>query len=554
MKTLTILFVAAIMMGVGCSKSEDNENNPDKPDKPSPLPDLPDPNDVCSCMDDIIFMQYCYDNFDVNKDGKVSQIEAAAVSEIDLTDFEIKTLTGIGYFSNLEILNCKGCKNLISVDLSNNLKIRIGKEMFYKCSSLTKIIFPKNVTEIGESAFYGCSSLTKIILPTNIVGIGEYAFSYCTKLINIDLPETVTKLGVRAFADCDNLTNISIPGKVTEIGVAAFSGCRSLEKINIPETVTKIGGGAFRECSSLTDINIPEKVTGIEDGTFYSCSSLVSIGIPKTVTKIGDRAFSGCSSLERIDIPEKVTKIGEYAFQGCSSLTSINIPKEVIELKGCIFEGCSSLSNVIFAKGAKLKLLGSISRFADDNTKGIFMNCPALTSIEIPASVETIGHNIFENCPSLTNVTFEKKSQLKSIINYYNSDYAIFENCSALTSIEIPASVETMQGLIFYNCSSLVSVTFEKESQLESIMGTRSAVFTGCTALTSIEIPASIKEITNIVYNCNNLTHIYCYPIVPPEITYWDCKNFALYVPSQSIEAYKNSSWSNYYSSIRAIE
>lgn len=66
MKTLTILFVAAIMMGVGCSKSEDSENNPDKPDKPSPLPDLPDPNDVCSCMDDIIFMQYCYDNFDVS--------------------------------------------------------------------------------------------------------------------------------------------------------------------------------------------------------------------------------------------------------------------------------------------------------------------------------------------------------------------------------------------------------------------------------------------------------------------------------------------------------
>lgn len=82
MKTLTILFVAAIMMGVGCSKSEDSENNPDKPDKPSPLPDLPDPNDVCSCMDDIIFMQYCYDNFDVNKDGKVSKIEASAVAGI----------------------------------------------------------------------------------------------------------------------------------------------------------------------------------------------------------------------------------------------------------------------------------------------------------------------------------------------------------------------------------------------------------------------------------------------------------------------------------------
>lgn len=316
----------------------------------------------------------------------------------------------------------------------------------------------------------------------------------------------------------------------------------------------KLEGGVFSGCSSLKSIIIPETVTKIGHGAFGDCSSLTNINIPKMVTEISPYAFRGCSNLGRIDLPEKVTKIGEYAFQGCSSLTSINIPKEVIELKGCIFEGCSSLSNVIFAKGAKLKLLGSISKFADGNTKGIFMNCPELTSIEIPASVETIGHNIFENCPSLTNVTFEKKSQLKSIINYYNSDYAIFENCSALVSIEIPASVETMQGLIFYNCSSLVSVTFEKESQLESIMGTRSAVFTGCTALTSIEIPANIKEITNIVYNCDNLAHIYCYPIVPPEITNWDCKNFVLYVPSQSIEAYKNSSWNNYYSSIKAIE
>lgn len=169
MKTLTILFVAAIMMGVGCSKSEDSENNPDKPDKPSPLPDLPDPNDVCSCMDDIIFMQYCYDNFDVNKDGKVSKIEASAVAKIDLARQEIKTLTGIGYFSNLEILNCKECHELTTVDLSNNLKVRIGDEMFYTCSKLSKIVLPNNILEIGESAFYGCMSPLRVLKHIKIV-------------------------------------------------------------------------------------------------------------------------------------------------------------------------------------------------------------------------------------------------------------------------------------------------------------------------------------------------------------------------------------------------
>lgn len=431
MKTLTILFVAAIMMGVGCSKSEDSENNPDKPDKPSPLPDLPDPNDVCSCMDDIIFMQYCYDNFDVNKDGKVSKIEASAVAKIDLSRQEIKTLTGIGYFSNLEILNCKECHELTTVDLSNNLKIRIGeKDMFYNCFRLTKIVLPETITEIGYGAFYDCSSLT----------------------------------------------NINIPDKVTEIGVAAFG-----------------------YCSSLTNINIPKEVT----------------------------------------------KIGRQAFSGCSSLTSINIPKKVTELND-LFPNCSSLRSITFEKGLQLKSIES-----EGYTNTLFAYCTALTSIEIPASVETIKGCIFNNCSSLTSVTFEKGSQLKYIVGGSYSSSAVFENCKALTSIEIPASVEAMGHEIFENCSSLTNVTFEKGSRLRSIEG---SAFVNCNALISIEIPVSVETIGGMCYNCINLANIYCYPSTPPILDYLSCKNFVLYVPSQSIDAYKNSSWSKYYSSIKAIE
>lgn len=219
MKTLTILFVAAIMMGVGCSKSEDSENNPDKPDKPSPLPDLPDPNDVCSCMDDIIFMQYCYDNFDVNKDGKVSKIEASAVAKIDLARQEIKTLTGIGYFSNLEILNCKECHELTTVDLSNNLKVRIGDEMFYTCSKLSKIVLPNNILEIGESAFYGCSSLKNIDIPDKVTEIGYSAFHYCSSLrsVTFEKGSQLKYMVEGVFCDCEALTSIEIPASVEMI-------------------------------------------------------------------------------------------------------------------------------------------------------------------------------------------------------------------------------------------------------------------------------------------------------------------------------------------------
>lgn len=73
-------------------------------------------------------------------------------------------------------------------------------------------------------------------------------------------------------------------------------------------------------------------------------------------------------------------------------------------------------------------------------------------------------------------------------------------------------------------------------------------VFCDCEALTSIEIPASVEMID--MYYCINLANIYCYPSIPPILNDFRCKNFVLYVPSQSLEAYKNSSWSEYYSSI----
>ena len=66
------------------------------------------------------------------------------------------------------------------------------------------------------------------------------------------------------------------------------------------------------------------------------------------------------------------------------------------------------------------------------------------------------------------------------------------------------------------------------------------------------EIPASVEMID--MYYCINLANIYCYPSIPPILNDFRCKNFVLYVPSQSLEAYKNSSWSEYYSSIKTIQ
>ena len=223
MKTLTILFVAAIMMGVGCSKNEDSGNNPDKPDKPSPLPDLPDPDDVCSCMDDIIFMQYCYDNFDVNKDGKVSVIEANAARKIDINS-ECASVKGIERFPNIEILSLNG-SSITELDLRYNLKL---KSLSCQDRQLTTVLLPNTLMAI---AFNGCSSLTEIHLPDNLTSIGGAAFSVCSSLTEIHLPANLTLIEDQAFAYCSSLTEIHLPASLTSIGGYAFDQCTSLMKV-----------------------------------------------------------------------------------------------------------------------------------------------------------------------------------------------------------------------------------------------------------------------------------------------------------------------------------
>lgn len=68
---------------------------------------------------DQFFLQYVKDNIDTEKDGKLSQAERDAVTEISITNTNCTDLTGIAYFANLKILYCSDNK-LTGLDMSGN--------------------------------------------------------------------------------------------------------------------------------------------------------------------------------------------------------------------------------------------------------------------------------------------------------------------------------------------------------------------------------------------------------------------------------------------------
>lgn len=115
--------------------------------------------------------------------------------------------------------------------------------------------------------------------------------------------------------------------------------------------------------------------------------------------------------------------------------------------------------------------------------------------MEIPANVETIEAAAFKGCTNLTSVTFGRNSNLKIIkggydTHYEHINYGAFTDCTALKSIEIPASVEIIGVSAFFNCTQLQVVSFESNSKLKEIGGACSwephGAFSNCIALSAI--------------------------------------------------------------------
>ena len=303
------------------------------------------------------------------------------------------------------------------------------------------------------------------------------------------------------------ITSIDIPSGTTSIGGYAFNGCSGLTSVTIPNSVTSIGNYAFYYCSGLTEVTIPSGVTNIGQFAFYGCSGLTSVTIPNSVTSIGAGAFYYCSDLTEVTIGSGVTSIGNSAFNNCTSLTSITIPDNVTSIGSNAFNYCSGLTEVTIPSG-----ITSIGQ-------SVFASCSSLSSITIPSSVTSIGDSAFNGCSSLSSVTIP--NSVTSIGGY------AFQNCGGLTSVTIPDSVTNIGNYAFRDCSGLTSVT----------------------------IGSGVTSIGNSVFeNCSGLTEVTVEATTPPTLgsRAFNSSVQVIYVPCESVSAYKAASrWSTYASIIQ---
>lgn len=424
----------------------------------------------------------------------------------------------------------------IPAEINGIAVTQIGDWAFADRAKLAAVTIPDSVTVIGWNAFLNCAALTSVVIPDSVTTIDTQAFCCCAGLSSVTIGSGVTGIQGSAFFGCVGLTEIIIPGSVSFIGSNAFANCTNLENITLSGSLTEIGGSVFcgtayydnadnwnngvlyldnwlleakpGELSGNYEI-LPGTV-GIAPYAFDWCEDLTWITIPDSVVAICHSAFVQCRKLTKVVIPGSVKTIGRYAFANCGNLAEVTIESGLEAIGIGAFQECESLTAI------------TIPDSVTHIYWSAFTGCTKLAEISIPDSVTYIGTYAFY-CTAYYNDENNWQNDVLYLDNWllhtkfeeFSGDYDIlpetrgiagdaFIGCTGLTVVTIPDSVKYICDGAFEGCESLSAVVIP-----ESVTEISDRVFANCTGLTSVTIPESVISIgASAFMNCESLNEI----------------------------------------------
>lgn len=342
------------------------------------------------------------------------------------------------------------------------------------------------------------------------------------------------------FRELKYFTGLSVVGGTNynkEAEKAGFYGCSNLVAVTLPESIKTIGTNAFRNCYSLIECNIPKSVTAIyqrafsyvpaplildcqnllklyDDGSQESGVNFIESGIEEIIsigkvnkifpgwdwqgTQFG--TFSRCKNLKKANLVG-VDVIGKYNFRECERLQELIVSAREIGLTA--FARCSALEKLTFTNPVE-----KIEQYAFGSS-GTFGK-----GLRIPMAAGT------------------------------SMDVGAFDKTAVRRILDLGELSMTLDG--FWNNTTDLAGAFSRNVNLELII-----------------FPPTMTRIGSYTLACYNgvLNTIVCKAATPPTLgtaalggsstrptlTY-------IYVPDESVSAYKSASgWSDYASLIRGI-
>lgn len=182
---------------------------------------------------------------------------------------------------------------------------------------------------------------------------------------------------VMMLAGCDTTA-----GGGADTGAGNWSPAEAISKITSDGTHTLVVPQGYTNMAAIkTALKELDKRNEANTSTI-----LINLDLSKTgITSIESYAFQDCECLVDVTLPPTVSSIGYFAFRSCGKLTKVVIPARVTIIESEAFSACWKLSSVKVEAGS---LLATIETLA-------FAYCQGLKTIDIPASVTSIGASAF---------------------------------------------------------------------------------------------------------------------------------------------------------------
>lgn len=233
-----------------------------------------------------------------------------------------------------------------------------------------------------------------------------------------------------------------------------------------------------------------------EDGNSTACVErlsdyFISTGVPQYA---GDVVIP--PTLTYNGVTYTVDEIGYSAFENCPGLTSITIPATIEVINGSAFRNDTNLKAVYISD---LKAWCGIQFGRSSYTNpleyahDLYIDGKLVTDLLIPEGVTEIGYMQFYQ-GSIKSVSLpEGVTAIR---------HAAFGNCTDLKQISLPSSLEVIEGSVFSGCSSLEYAAIPpKVKTLEE------SVFYHCSSLKGVELPETLTEIKKWAFiECTSLS------------------------------------------------
>lgn len=345
--------------------------------------------------------------------------------------------------------------------------ITVGDMAFYNCGNIAEVTGADNIVYVGALAFSGdgaryIAQIESIDL-SRATSIGMGAFAGNKALEQVTFGEGLTSIGMGAFSDAENLATVNGTVKA-DVADSAFA-YTAIESFEPFENAASIGAYAFAGSGISGSVDL-SAVTGSLGAGAFAGTKATSATL-REGARVPAYLFAGVPLTEIVNL-DKAVYIGEQAFRG-AQITEADLGAAVY-IGRLAFMSSSieevTLGDKLADLGDNPFAYAPIGLFSRDvQSDDRFARPHVSYDFDISDNVKVIGGALYVGLPNggyeLVTYPIEAKGGELTVAEgtVRITDYAAAGNAS-LRIVNMPYSLEAVGHAAFYGCTSLGVVNF----------------------------------------------------------------------------------------------